>query len=221
MSQYDKFADKFSKKQLSSSQKNRSDFYATLPQSLTGMSLLDLGCGDGTDCIYFVETLDALSVIGIDESVEQLRIAEHLNKHTKISYKKMSFSEMAFFGSESFDLIVSKYALAHSSKALDTFSQAYELLKPGGIFLILVTHPLRSFLASKSKDYFQKERVEFSILDDTIPVKETNYTFGDYIKQSLKTGFVLEDYQETYDPAAETYSGFKRIPGFMILKFRK
>ena len=96
------------------------------------------------------------------------------------------------------------------------------IIKKKGLFIFLVTHPLRQFIEKKkkNKDYFKKEVVNSIILDATLTVKEPSHTLSEYFSDFFLENFEIISIVEKHDPAAEKI-GNDIYPGFMIIKARK
>lgn len=216
--QYNPLAAIFSEKQSTLNQKNRDIAHAfTTPHVRRGMHLLDLCCGDGTDAGFFSEL--GAQVTGIDASAQLLQIARETYPH--IPFQE-AVAEQLPFQNETFDVIFSKYAIMTSRSLSPIFSEVYRTLKPDGIFIYLVTHPLRQYLERKKAcaNYFKQEVVCSEILDGTVTVAEPTHTFSEYFNPGFFSKFELLDYAEHYDPAAERINNAV-YPGFMIVKAQK
>lgn len=116
----------------------------TIPQQLTGLSVLDLGSGSGRDC-YLLSKLVGPSghVTGVDMTPEQLEVARrHQDYHAEIfghPNSNVSFVEgyiedleAAGIPSESMDLVVSNCVFNLSPNKPRVFSEVFRVLKPGG-----------------------------------------------------------------------------------------
>ncbi len=98
-----------------------------------GSKILDLGCGNGRAVKYFIDR--GYKGVGIDLSDEMLKLARANVKNGEF-YKK-DFTKLDF-GNESFDSIISFFALNHIEKA--TFKQIMaeckRILKKDGFLLL-------------------------------------------------------------------------------------
>lgn len=92
------------------------------------MSVLDLGCGDGYDCLFFAQK--GAKAIGIDriKSPEWRKIK---SRHRNISFK-VADAEKLPFDSESFDLIFAKDVMHHTENPSQFLQEALRLTKKGG-----------------------------------------------------------------------------------------
>ena len=115
-----------------------------IPEQLTGLNVLDLGCGAGRDC-YLLSALVGKNgrVTGIDMTPQQLAIAKrHIDYHSnQFGYNKSNvrflqgnLEALSLLDLEdaSFDLIVSNCVLNLCTNKNTVLRDAYRLLKPGG-----------------------------------------------------------------------------------------
>lgn len=214
--QYDAIADAFAAKIEEGNKASRNAFRAMLP-SLKGKSVLDLGCGEGTDT-FFYKQQGAAVVVGLDASKELLAKAQA--KYPDIEFIYGLFEKLSF-ADEKFDYIFSKYALMTSPEMQPIFEGVYRVLKPGGIFMFLVTHPIRQLYEKKKagRDYFVKEIVSSVCFDGAITFKEPSHTLKEYFSDYILKNFILEGYDEQFDPAAEKIND--TYPGILLLKWVK
>ncbi len=114
----------------------------TIPNELTGLSVLDLGSGSGRDCYILSQLVGREGrVTGVDMTDEQLAVAERNRAHHaqvfgygNVEFLKGDISRLDALGLEdaSFDLIVSNCVinLARDKKAV--LREAKRVLKEGG-----------------------------------------------------------------------------------------
>jgi ubiquinone/menaquinone biosynthesis C-methylase UbiE len=191
--------------------------YEFVGNNLERKIVLDLGCGDGIDAEHY-RRLGA-DVVGIDPSESLLNIAKQ--KYPEIKYINC-LGESLPFKDNYFDSVYSKYALMTSKNMEPIFDEAYRVLKSGGEFVYLVTHPLRQFVERKENktDYFEQTIVDCYILDGTVKLKEPTHTMNEYFNKKFFERFELVDFKESWDPAAEQIDGNK-YPCYFIVKARK
>lgn len=218
--QYNEFAKKFSDIHdvgENSNRDNRKIFYDQLGFIKHGMKLLDLGCGDGLDLVYYKKL--GAETYGVDASAQLLDIAKKRLPNENI---QLGFFEKIPFQDNFFDVVLSKYAIMTSANMEPVFKEIHRVLKSGGILMYLVTHPFRQFFEKKDEraDYFEQKVVDSHILNNTITVKEPSHTMNEYLNKQLFENFDIQFYQEYWDAAAEQIDG-KRYPGFFILKAKK
>lgn len=116
----------------------------TIPDTIEGLTVLDLGSGSGRDC-YIASALvgETGSVIGVDMTDEQLEVANsyidyhaekfgHANANTQ--FIKGNIDQLDELGIEqgSVDLIISNCVLNLCMNKAKVLQDAFDLLKPGG-----------------------------------------------------------------------------------------
>jgi len=102
------------------------------PESL----VLDIGCATGTQCLDLAANVKYVS--GIDISAKLLAIAEQRKKERKLDNVEFictSFYDQRF-PVESFDLVMAFYVFHFIEDINAAFKRIYELLKPGGLFVV-------------------------------------------------------------------------------------
>ena len=204
-----------------------------IPSNLTGLTVLDAGCGSGLFSIRLARF--GAKVVGIDLSDTMIEIAkEEKPTGLDISYHVGNICETDFH-SASFDMIVSNYVLENVVDLAQAFSEFERLLKPNGTLLFSVSHPIRA-TAERVKtdgseswtlnDYFSKGTRE-SDFGNGLRVTKLKYIFSDYINAAIQAGFVIEKLYEP-QPVAEgkvkdpvSYEVSLRLPQLMILKLRR
>jgi SAM-dependent methyltransferase len=170
------------------------------------IKVLDLGCGAGTDGLFYKK--NNMQYHGIDNSIEMLQLAKE-NVPTGF-FKQADLSYESEWFQEKMDLVVSKYVLQTIHYMDDVYKNVLRNLKPQGYFIFLVVHPLRQFLEKKKteKDYFKKEIVASEIFDRQITVYEPTHTMQEYLSNLFLENFEVLEFFEDYEfPAAEQING--------------
>ena len=208
--QYDHFGADWMKGQLASPLRDsRRAFRAQLDRSLKGRRLLDAGCGYGHDLPFFVRR--GATVYGIDGSKRMIDLARRHNPTLKtLSVQRL---QKTTFPSRSFDIVVSQYALHNAIDLAPAFKELRRILKPGGILLYLVQHPLFIFLAKRSGRYHRRETVEFTIPDmkGRCAIRQPAHTFSEYFTRDILRHFELVAFAE----------GRERVPMWFLAKLRR
>ncbi len=114
----------------------------TIPNELTGLSVLDLGSGSGRDCYLLSQLVGREGrVTGIDMTDEQLDVAtRNLEHHAKafgygnVNFLKGDISRLDALGLKdaSYDLIVSNCVINLARDKEAVLRQAWRVLKEGG-----------------------------------------------------------------------------------------
>ncbi len=114
------------------------------PEALSGMRILDLGCGAGQDVYLLAQMVGPKGhVVGVDMTPEQLAVARrHVDHHTKafgnccanVAFHEGYIEKLADLPLEpaSFDIVVSNCVINLSVDKLAVLKGAFDLLKPGG-----------------------------------------------------------------------------------------
>lgn len=103
------------------------------------MKILDAGCGEGRNTVYFVN--QGYQIFGIDPDELAIQYCRFQSKSLKSEYDAHRFQvgrlEEIPFHAEAFDVVICS-AVLHFAKNVDNFrqmiSEIYRVLKPGGIF---------------------------------------------------------------------------------------
>jgi ubiquinone/menaquinone biosynthesis C-methylase UbiE len=103
-----------------------------------GDRVLDIGCGTGLLSLKFLAEADCF-VFGIDSSTSMLRIFK--NKIDKLKLKGKIFcksqdAERLDFEKSFFDIVASTVTLHHVKNKPPVIKKIYNLLKPGGKFIL-------------------------------------------------------------------------------------
>ena len=115
-----------------------------IPPALTGLTLLDLGCGSGRDC-YLLSKLAGPRgrVIGVDMTAEQLAVARrHRDYHAQafgyarsnVEFHEGYIEDLRALGIEndSVDAVISNCVINLSPDKPRVFREIFRVLKPGG-----------------------------------------------------------------------------------------
>lgn len=195
---------------------SRKSFYSFFDFETKGKKLLDIACGSGHDLIHYRDVFGT-DAYGVDASEAEVILANNRLNKEKV---KVGCAHMLPFEDQSFDIIVSKYAPQGFESISDFYKEVIRVLKPGGQFLILTTHPMRHFLekTEKPRDYFKKEIVTSWIYDHALPLKEYSHTFNDYFSPLFFQYFNIEKYSEEYDSISTEHIDNEKYPGYFIYR---
>jgi len=212
--QYDKISQEFKNAAEAFPDVTRPILYSLITKK--SGKFLDLGCGYGEDLLHFQKK--GFEVYGIDVSKEMVKESEKKCKAAKVSvssFEKLPYDE------ETFDIAFSRYALQHSDKIAPIFKEVSRVLKKGGEFVFLITHPLRHYFEKKTKDYWKQEICFSLIFGGKVRVEEPSHRLNEYINKEILSKFDLIDLIEEFDPAAEKIKDAGKYPSILILKFVK
>lgn len=217
--QYNQIAEDFSQS-VSSPLISRNEFYKILGRDLKDKQLLDVACGDGVDLVYY-EKLGA-NVAGIDASDELVSIAKSKLPSADI---RVGVFENLPFDDNSFDVVVSKYAIQTATDVGKPLQELTRVAKSGATIVYLTVHPLRQFMEKKGKfrDFFKQEAIQSVLFNGSVVVQEHSHTFADYFNENTLNGLRLVSITEGSDfsdTSAQQVAG-DYYPTFMICKLIK
>lgn len=220
--QYNNFAYAYSLELPTQDAQSNSRFYKILASiDLQGKELLDIGCGDGTDLVNY-KRMSALCC-GIDPSQAFIAIARDRLPGVQLLVAQ---GESIPFEDNSFDIVVSKYALQSSGDVPTILREVARVLRTGGDFIYLSKHPLRQFVENiysngAKVNYFEQQIVDSFIYNRTIQLREPTHTLGEYFSAEVLIDFDLVNFIEDHDfPSSEQLGGHD-YPTFFIAKLRR
>ncbi|UVP93939.1 MULTISPECIES: methyltransferase domain-containing protein [Bacteria] len=143
--------------------------------SLEGKSVLDLGCGYGWHC-KFAEEQGATKILGIDLSKKMIEEAQKRNSGNQIEYRISGLEEYDYPENE-WDCVISNLALHYIEDIVEIFQKVYRTLKPGGIFLFNIEHPV--FTAGVGQDWIYTDdgKPQYWAIDNYFITGERNTHF--------------------------------------------
>lgn len=196
---------------------------ALLPP-LSGLRILDAGCGSGWYANYFLEQ-GAASVTCIDASPKMVAAArERLGVQAVVQVHDLS-KPLDFAGDASFDLIVSPLVLHYLPDLKPVFLELWRVLRPHGWLVFSVHHPTLVFNAHHLADYYQTIWIEEEW--DAGKVGFYHHPLEVYTGGLASAGFVIERLHEARptvefqarDP--ENYEKIMHNPWFLFFRARR
>ena len=120
---------------------------------LQGKDVLDLGCGYGWHCEFAAEQ-GALRVLGLDLSSKMIAEAKKRSGERQVEYRVCGIEEYEY-PENAWDCVVSNLALHYIENIEAVFQKVHRTLKPDGIFLFNIEHPV--FTAGVGQDWVYTE----------------------------------------------------------------
>jgi ubiquinone/menaquinone biosynthesis C-methylase UbiE len=99
---------------------------------------LDLGCGTGIAIPDLLRL--GWSVVGVDISGDQLRVAREKTTGLPVDLREGDASQLPF-AAGSFDAVASMFTHTDFDDPQGVFAEVYRVLRPGGKFVYVGTHP--------------------------------------------------------------------------------
>lgn len=112
----------------------------SLLPDLKDKTILDLGCGFGENCVYFIKK-GAKKVVGIDISEKMIEIAHKENSNSSIEYIRLDMNDINTVNKK-FDIIYSSLAFHYIEDFKKLLLNINDLLNDNGILVYSQEHPL-------------------------------------------------------------------------------
>lgn len=180
-----------------------------LPTDMTGMRAIELGCGTGYISAWMSRR--GASVVGIDNSAQQLVTANRLNEQHGLNVEFIhGIAEAIDFPDESFDFAVSEYGASLWSDPYVWIPEAHRLLRAGSQLVFLssttlsaICSPLDGTLPVDDKlhrPYFGMHRLDWRDAIDDPGGIEFHLTTSAWVSLFNETGFEILDFLELQAP---------------------
>ncbi len=101
--------------------------------------VLDVGCGEGQVARHVTDTVAGSEVVGVDPSVAQLEVAAERGGGPR--YVRAAADRLPV-ASASCDAVVACLVFEHITNVDEALAEVGRVLRPGGVFLFLLNHPL-------------------------------------------------------------------------------
>lgn len=110
--------------------------------SVKGKDILEVGCGGGQNDIVLAKW--GAKSVGLDISEEQIKYARKLAKkeRVKVPFHVGNMEDLGVFNPESFDIVLSSFAMEYADDILATFREVFRVLRKAGVFVFAMVHPI-------------------------------------------------------------------------------
>ena len=187
---------------------NRNEELQLLPDDMTGLDAVALGCGTGYVSCWMARR--GARVTAIDQSCEQLQTAHRLlEEHGGDIRFIEGNAEETGLPDAAFDFAISEYGASIWCPPGAWLKEAWRLLRPGGRLVFLGNHPLSLIcspldgapadrtLHRPYRDMWGADWTEVEIEPSGVCF---NLTMAGWMDVFATTGFAVEKYQELYAP---------------------
>ena len=187
-----------------------------LPDDMTGMTAIELGCGTGYVSGWMARR--GAAVTGLDVSPKQLDTARRLAAKHQIEVTFLEESaEATSLPDASFDVAISEYGAAIWCDPDLWLREAHRLLKPGGKLSFLGNHPLMIITTPENGDvsdltlhrpYRNLGRLDWTDVEIDPGGVTFNRTIAGWVQLFNDIGFKIIDYRELYAQVHHTGGNF-------------
>lgn len=187
--------------------------------SVKGKKILDLGCGYGWHCKFAAEQ-GAARVLGIDLSSRMIEEAKKRNAGEQIEYRVCGIDEYEY-PENTWDCVISNLALHYIEDIEPIFQKIHRTLKPDGIFLFNIEHPV--FTAGVGQDWIYTDvgTPKYWPIDNYFfsGERKTHFLGCDVVKQhhtltQIMMGLLNNSFELKVVEEAEPPQEMMDIPGF-------
>jgi SAM-dependent methyltransferase len=189
---------------------------------VSGMDVVDAGCGPGITTEYLLEA--AAEVTGIDASPAMLAHARE--RAPDAEFLRCDFGETLPFESNRFDLVYSSLAFDYVADWDSLFSELARVLRPAGLVVFSSGHPVADFFHFDPENYFETEVVSevWTGFGDPVEVPTYRRPLAAILNPLLNAGFRLDRIEEAQPTEAfrekdpETFARVSREPTFLSVR---
>ncbi|WP_087112769.1 class I SAM-dependent methyltransferase [Parendozoicomonas haliclonae] len=205
----------------------RPSLQALLPE-IRGLNVLDLGCGTGVYAQYLLDQgADAVTCIDYSEAMVDL-------VRSKLGEKVTAYAQDISLGlpqeeTGSYDLIICPLVLHYLEDLNPLFQDVYRVLKPGGVMVFSMHHPLADFEYSQTGNYFDRELVtqEWDTVGKPLEVKFYRRSLSELTDAITSSGLVITRISEgqvsdkVKELSESAYNFLSRNPNFIFVRCQK
>ncbi|MEI6519984.1 MAG: class I SAM-dependent methyltransferase [bacterium] len=180
---------------------------------LKGCEVLDVGCGAGYLCRKLTRAGAKMTGVELSEEFMKLALKYEAEEAVGINYLQASISTPKLFPTGTFDKAVSNYVLMDVLDYEAAIANVYDMLKPGGIFIVVISHPAFAcgpggWVSPVMDTPRREERTAFQVDNYFIrgaflgawgnldPVLSFHRPLRDYWQTFTETGFTITGFEE-------------------------
>lgn len=201
-------------------------------KSFKNRKSIEIGCGTGNLASELIN--DVSFLLGIDLSVESIKIAQETNKDSsKLIFQQIDIEKYASSTTEKFSLAISNMVLMDVQNLENVIESIYKVLETNGKFIFTIIHPcFWAQYKQYNNEHWFKYNEEFNIVGDfTITLDTDNRLktthihrpLEKYINTLIQNGFILEEIKELYpqDSNIHLFKNNFKYPRFLGITVRK
>lgn len=147
--------------------------------------LLDVGCGNGLDLKAYKE-MGFSNLYGVDPSDNFINDAKKTLKD-EVTLSKGTFEQLPFTDN-SFDIIVSRFAMHYSKDLISSIKEVSRVLKVRGKFIVVISHPSFDTLQPKDTD----GNITITLFNKKVSITFPQHTLSEIFSSEFLKLFELE-----------------------------
>lgn len=199
----------------------------SLLPDVQGKSVLDAGCAAGWYSNWLLE--QGANVTAVDFSPNMVAMTKK-RVGNKAAVRQADLHEpLPFLADRSMDIVVSSLALHYLKTWEIVLAEFNRILKPQGLLIFSVHHPLRDFAAFPDSNYFRTETVEeeWEMNGETVKVRFYRRSLSTMITALLDAGLIIDKFLEPTPTRQfaelhpEDYKQLTTKPHFLMIRARK
>ncbi|WP_306534116.1 adenylyl-sulfate kinase [Geobacter sp.] len=174
-----------------------SDFAVSVSEHCQSVSLLEIGCGNGRDAVYFAQLGNA--VTALDPSTEAINLCRSRHGHKSLEFLNNNLPDICVSLQSNYDVIYTRFCLhaMTEKEEIENLKAAYRILKPKGR-LFIECRSINDPLARKGEVISPTERIHghyrrFIIIDELKKRLETTGFQIDYAVESDNLAVLGDD----------------------------
>lgn len=198
----------------------RPNLLALLPEKLSGLKILDLGCGSGWYAEYL--TKKGAQVYAIDSSQTMVELTKLRVPSCQVHLADLE-KPLDCLAENLFDIILGPLVIHYIKDWFELFSHLTNFLKPGGSFVFSTHSPHTEFSNFNLSNYFEKVQIK-DYWENMGEVKFYHHTLHELTENLYRAGFLIERIQEPMPtPEMEKadpnmYHNITKQPWFLFVK---
>lgn len=179
------------------------------PQTTT--NILELATGRGATSGYLAKRFPNIRFDGIDLSPGQLHYAKRrARKFSNYHPVQGDYHDLGRYQSESMDIVFEIEALCYSQNKSRVFEQVYNLLKPGGVFILLDGY------AISGRDELPEPLKSALILTEKSMAVPRFEAYEQVLSYAHAAGFSLKESEDVSEFIMPTLKKFESIASFFL-----
>ncbi len=209
--------------------------------NLENKAIIDLGCGTGR-FTFLLEDYHPKKIIGMDISSEMIDMARMFGKDKKstIEFIQNDIEDLSCIEDESIDFVFSSTTFHYLKDLKRIMQEIKRILKPGGLFILSVIHPVYSaqypiindeewkvkYLNKELRAYIQPW-IEYNNEIENYLSFSYHHTMSDYINNIIEAELMIKSLSEPLPPedwkasSLSRYNGYMNTPTYAIFEIKK